>query len=285
MLNWSDYEVIVAIRETQTLSAAARRLGLNQSTVSRILKRIEMDLKHSIFSNDSGVYELTPEGEPYFHVGKVMEKAVSGLGQSLPSSSIVGTVRLTTIESLVGYLLHRLKSFKEQFPNISIELNGSNQNVNLSQRGFHAALRLHREEHSKSLLTKKVSEIGVSGYRKRIAPFSSDWIGYETSLASIPEEKWLRSKTKKRKQLLHVSSYITMETAVGQGLGTGLLPRFMGDQNPNLQCITGSRPVLTRPLWFVSHPEFRRDPAVQSFSNWLFKQLESDQTFLAGISQ
>jgi len=80
-----------------------------------------------------------------------------------------------------------------------------------------------------------------------------------------------------------VSSYVTMEPAIERGFGTGLLPRFIGDQNPTLQRITGDRPVLVRPLWFVSHPEYRREPAMQAFSKWLFQQLESDKSLLSGL--
>lgn len=283
MPNWSDYQIIVAIREAQTLSGAARRLELNQSTISRILKRIETNLKEPLFSRASGVYELTPEGEPYFRVGKEMERAISEFAHSRSSSSTQGTVRLTSVEALVKYLLIRLATFRERFPNIAVELNGSNQNVNLSQRQFHAALRLHREENSKSLLTKKVGEIGISGYRKRVGSASSEWIGYESTLASIPEEKWLRIQTKKRKPLLYVSSYVTMETAIEQGFGVGLLPRFIGDQNAALQRMTGEQPVLSRPLWFISHPEYRRDPAMEIFSKWLFQQISDDKSLLGGL--
>jgi DNA-binding transcriptional LysR family regulator len=282
VLKWNDFEIIISIQETQTLSSAARRLGLNQSTISRILKRIETELGHPVFSSESGLYELTPEGEPYFHVGKKMEGAASALQNLSPQSSIRGTVRLTTVEALVGYLLTRISGFSLEYPGISVELNGSNQNVSLSQRGFHAALRLHREENGRSLLTKKVGELAISGYQRRAGTPSSQWIGYEATLASIPEEKWLRMKTGKKKQSLHVSSYATMETAIAQGLGSGLLPRFMGDQNPELQRMTGNRSVLTRPVWFISYPESRRDPAVHSFSTWIFKQFEKDRLFLGG---
>lgn len=274
--------MIVSIHENRTLSAAARRLGLNQSTVSRILKRIESRLGLPLFLNASGTYELTSEGEAYFRTGKQMEQAVSELGMSRSDPAIQGTLRLTMIEALVGYLVGRIGEFNREFPRIRIELNGSNQNKSLPRREFHAALRLDREEAAKSLLIKKLGEFGISGYQRRGGTASSEWIGYESSLASIPEEKWLRSRAKTSGQRLRVSSYATMERAIALGLGTGLLPRFMGDLNPDLHRVTGDKPVLKRPIWFMTHPDFRQDPAMRSFSTWLFQLFEKDRSFLHG---
>lgn len=282
MLNWNDFEIIVAIRETKTLSAAARHLGLNQSTISRILKRIETDLGKQIFSTTSGYYEITPDGEPYLLVGKEMSNAVSSLQQSMPATSIQGTIRLTTIEALVEFLLSHISGFQREFPQIAIELNGSNQNVNLPQRSYHAALRLGRETKTKSMLMKKVGEIGISAYKKyNDQTASTHWIGYEASLSSIPEERWLRANTKTTKPRLHVSSYLTMESAIEQGLGIGLLPQFMGDRNQKLQRATGPKILLEREVWFISHPESRRDPAMECFSTWLFKLFEKNRSLFS----
>lgn len=284
MLNWNDFEILVAIREAKTLSGAARQLGLNQSTVSRILKRMEADLSMQIFSNASGAYEITPEGTPYLLVGKEMEKALAILKQSASPNTARGTVRLTTIEALVGFLLRHISSFHREFPHVTVELNGSNQNVNLPQRRFHAALRLGRETKAKTMLMRKIGDIGISAYRRRNdTKASMDWIGYEGSLSGIPEEKWLRSRTKKTKQRLNVSSYVTMEEAIEQGLGKGLIPQFMGDENPLLQRSSGSKPLLSREIWFISHPDSRKDLAMNCFSEWLFKLFKEERPRLASM--
>jgi DNA-binding transcriptional LysR family regulator len=272
VINWSDFEIIVAIEESKTLSSASRRLKVNQSTISRRLKRIEELLGYKIFSNTGAAYELTEEGRPYLHTGKIMEKSIIELEKFSPEAAVQGTIRISTVEALVGYLLTRIDSFRKDFPRIVIEFNASNENVYLPRRTFDAALRLSREESSKSLLTKKVGEISVSAYQKRNVEKPLQWIGYETSLSKIPEEKWLRSKTKGHKQNLRVSGYVAMEKALELGLGMGLLPHFMADTNPLLQKISGAGSVLTRPLWFVTHPDTRQTPAMQSFSKWLFNQ-------------
>ena len=112
MLNWSDFEIIVAIAETKTLSAAARKLGVNQSTISRGLKRMEDRLDEALFKNRHGFYELTPKGKPYFQTGKSMEKAVSKIEKESPKNLVKGTVRLSTVEALVGYLIDRISEFR-----------------------------------------------------------------------------------------------------------------------------------------------------------------------------
>jgi DNA-binding transcriptional LysR family regulator len=277
MLQWNDFAIIVAIQESKTLSAAARTLGLNQSTISRILKRIERDSGQQIFSNTSEGYTATSAGKAYYKTGKEMEMAALTLAKANPANEIQGVVRLSCVEAFVSYLLEKISSFQNQYPKITIELSGSNQNVNLPQRTFHAALRLGRESRSPSVLTKKIAEYGVSVYKARGHTERLNWIGYESTLSSIPEEKWLKRKTGKTRQSLHVSSYLTMEKAIEKGLGMGLLPDFMGSRNELVERLPSGKKALIREVWFVSHPESRRDPAMECFAPWLFKTFEEDR--------
>ena len=47
--DWSDLQVIMSIASETTLSGAARRLGVNQSTISRRLQAIEKKVNRPMF--------------------------------------------------------------------------------------------------------------------------------------------------------------------------------------------------------------------------------------------
>jgi DNA-binding transcriptional LysR family regulator len=293
MLDWSDFQIILAISRSGTLSDAARILKVSQSTISRALQRIETKTKQRIFFNLSGRYQITSEGSRFLKVAESFDEIVDEFSHGESQvAKVTGLVRITSIEAFIsGYFVAALPEFKKKFPDISFELNGSNERMNLLKRGYDLSLRLDRERTSGSLIQKKITEIGVAIYTRKALPgspgsqtnVSGAWLGYETALSEIPEEKWLRAKFKNHAPSLRVSSYVSMEKAIEEGLGVGLLPCFMGDRNPKIERANGSRAVLTRPIWLISHPEARRQPSVDCFVKWLTADLDSNKSALLGM--
>ena len=291
MLDWNDFRIVLAISRMGTLSGAARTLKVNQSTISRALQRIERQARFPLFLNLAGRYQITPEGTQFLDVSEQMDRIVTGVELSVVHFDSIEMIRLTSIESVVvSYLLPKLAEFKKRFPAVSFELNGSNETMNLLKRGYDVALRMDREKKAASLIQRKVSDVGVAAYAKldnkstarRIT--HADWIGYESALGAIPEEKWLRRKLKGRVPRLRVGSYVAMEKAIQSGFGTGLLPIFIGDKNPDLVKVSGNKPVLNRSLWLICHPEARRQPGVSEFVKWLVAEFARDKDELQGLA-
>lgn len=288
MLEWNDFQIILAIYRTGTLSDSARLLKVNQSTISRALQRIETKAKQRIFFNLAGRYQITSEGKRYITAAESFDKIAEEFSHGdSEASQVTGVVRLTSIEAFIsGYLVAALPAFNKKFPDIALELNGSNETMNLLKRGYDLSLRLEREKTAASLIQKKIADIGIAVYTHKslTSDKSSSWIGYETALAQIPEEKWLKANVKDQKFSIRVSSYLSMEKALEEGLGMGLLPCFLGDKNPRLQRTANARSVMNRSIWLISHPETRREPSVDSFVKWLTVDLENNKSKLLGLS-
>jgi DNA-binding transcriptional LysR family regulator len=283
-MEWNDLSIVLAIYRSKTLSGAARVLSVNQSTISRALQKIEAKNRKRLFYQSAGKYEITPDGRPYVVAASKIEETIESLNktnaESNPSET-EGRIRLTTIETLVTrYLVPRLGEFTRAFPRIEIELNGSDATANLNLRQFDAALRLGRVEKGESLMMKKLGEFGVAGYS--LSQSETRWLGYEARLSSIPEEKWLHRYCTKSPPLLRVSGYSAMHQAILQGLGAGLIPCFLGDETPRLKRVTGQKPILNRPIWFISHRESRNQQCLQIFARWLFEIFDRDRIDLLG---
>ena len=60
-----EMEVFVAVSETRSFSAAARRLKLSPSAVSKLVTRIEDRLGTRLLVRSTRTLQLTPEGEVY----------------------------------------------------------------------------------------------------------------------------------------------------------------------------------------------------------------------------
>ena len=62
-MDWNALQLVLAVSRTESLSAAARRLDIDQTTVSRRLKAIEADLGTALFSRIDGRLVPTETGE------------------------------------------------------------------------------------------------------------------------------------------------------------------------------------------------------------------------------
>ena len=133
-MNLSRYEVLTAVVETGSLTAAAARTGITQSAVSHCLAALEEELGFAILRRGRGGISLTDEGERLLPAVRDLLRSAERLQQT--ASSIrgleAGTVRIGAFTSVaVHWLPALLKKFQEDFPRVEFRLlNGDYHDVN-----------------------------------------------------------------------------------------------------------------------------------------------------------
>src|SRR6187402_3595408 len=137
MLDWSDFEVFLAVARAGTLSAAARLLKVDQSTVSRRLAALEASAGTRLFDRTPTGYLLTAPGEAMRGRVEDMETHAIAIERQLlgQDTSPTGQVRLAASDSFAAwFLVPRLAGLCSRYPGISVELVTGNQPVNLARR-------------------------------------------------------------------------------------------------------------------------------------------------------
>src|SRR5690348_11103151 len=105
-MDWSDLRHVLTVARAGTLAAAARRLGVNQTTVARRLKAAEHALGIRLFERRDGVLFPTAAGEAAIARAARVEQEVEALqGVRSGESTATGVVRLTTVPILANRLL------------------------------------------------------------------------------------------------------------------------------------------------------------------------------------
>ncbi len=133
-----------AVAKLANLRAAAEQLHLTHSAVSQQIKLLEDQLGFRLFDRRGRSIVLNGAGAALL---KSVEVALDQLedGQRAASAAASGTehrIRITLLPSFANrWLLPRLASWRERYPHIGIELNTSQQIVDLAREGLHAALR------------------------------------------------------------------------------------------------------------------------------------------------
>jgi DNA-binding transcriptional LysR family regulator len=294
-LDWENLRFFLELSRTGNLSEAARRLGVNHSTVARRIARLERDLGAPLFDRGPRGYDVTVQASKLIEHAERMEGEIDTLHRRLSGESVEleGNVRITTIDSIANYLLMpALPRFRTQYPMIDIELVSSNMELNLSRREADMALRLGRPSDG-GLVARKLADIPyflygaknlVSSLKvKTLADLNAQsFIGYDNSLLPVAQETWLDQALKGRRVVFRSNTLRPSVTAARMGLGLVMLAAFVGDQDPELARVPIREIMPPRELCLLVHSDLRRAPRIRATLDFIVDLVEQKRDVLNG---
>jgi DNA-binding transcriptional LysR family regulator len=293
-MNWEDIRFFLAIQRGRTLSAAARQLGVNQTTVARRLAALERDLGTRLFDRVDRNHVATSAGESLLaHAERVEEEALA-LEHAVNdgNSALSGAVRLTAVPSfVVNFLLPCLGQFRRRYPDILLELIDASGNLSLTQREADIAIRLARPDAGGTrVLVRKMADMGYAVYgaksllngRSSLELTHLPWVIYDDSFAHLPEAQWFVRNIKGVEPVLRTNDDVALDAAVRQGLGVGVLACYMADHDKAFVRLSGPSPLFSREIWLLVHRELRRVARVQALVDWLSETLAAKRAILSG---
>jgi DNA-binding transcriptional LysR family regulator len=269
-MEWSDLRHVLAIARAGTLSAAARRLRVNQTTVSRRLAAAERALKARLFDRRDGAFIPTKAGEAVLARAASVEAEMQAIETGLAGGDAVvaGRVRLTAVPILVNRLLiPALPRLHAAHPHLQLELIAEPRNLRLTRREADIALRLARPE-SGDALARRLGRLDYAVYAPAGRGAELPWITYEEGLAHLPQARWIAAAARADEiGPVLVNDAEAIREAIATGLGKSLLPCFAGDADTRLRCV--GRPVLFREIWLLVHRELRAQARIAAVIDWL----------------
>ena len=108
-LDWNDLRYILCLSRTGRIAGAARKLGVNETTVARRIARVERLLGIRIFERDARVLRPTDSGQIVIRRAERIELDVDAIKDGVTSadSIAVGKVRVTAVP-LPGLVLEHI---------------------------------------------------------------------------------------------------------------------------------------------------------------------------------
>ena len=123
MLHPDLLQTCIAVAESRSFTLAAQRLGLQQSTVSQHVKRVEDALGSKFFARDTHVVALTPEGDALVAFARQVLEANGRLDRFFAGSELRGHLRFGASEDFVqGGLEDVLAVFGQRHSSVDLEL-------------------------------------------------------------------------------------------------------------------------------------------------------------------
>jgi DNA-binding transcriptional LysR family regulator len=159
-MEWDDLRFVLAVARAGTLAGAARRLGVNQTTVARRLSAAEASLGTKLYQRADGALQPTKAGMAAIDRAARIEQDIETLARdaSPVDGGPAGLVRVTAVPLLVNHLLvPEVRSLAAKSPRLRVELIAEARNLSLTRREADVALRLARPEAGGSHLTRRAS--------------------------------------------------------------------------------------------------------------------------------
>jgi len=295
MFSWDDARYFLEVQRAGSLSAAGRRLRVNQSTVGRRLAALEATLGARLFERTPDGYVLTVAGETFLPRAERMEEEGLAAVREVAGHEVrlAGTVRLTSPETFGSrFLASRLAGFQRRYPDIHLELVADNRALSLSRREADVALRLARPVQP-LLVTRQLAEVAsalyasesyLSEHGKPRPPDLSGHrlIGFDETFQPEAEMRWLARNARGAREVFKSNSPQAQLEAAASGLGLALLPCYLADPVPGLVRLLPASKGVVRGLWLVLHQDLRHVPRVRALADFLTDLLQGQQPLLRG---
>src|SRR5690606_10293205 len=137
MFDWDDLRHLIAVSRQGSTLAAAKTLGVNQSTVHRRLLELEKAIGLTLMKRHPSGYRLTELGEALIDHVLAVETAVRTLEQQIRALKLdlKGVVRLTCPEPTVPRIAATglLDRFHERYPGLRVEFVTSDRYLDLGR--------------------------------------------------------------------------------------------------------------------------------------------------------
>ena len=161
MDKFSEIQTFVNVVEAGSLSAAADRMAVAKSAVSRRLAELESRLGAQLLQRTTRSIKLTESGRR-FH--ESCQRILADLEESehtvaTEHATISGAIRVAAPLSFgIHHLSPVLNNFQQVHPEVSLELNLDDRQINLLEAGFDLGLRIGKLEDS-SLIARRLAPI------------------------------------------------------------------------------------------------------------------------------
>ena len=141
----ASLKTIILVQTQGSLAGAARILDVDPSAVSRTVATVEAELGIRLFQRTTRRLTITDEGQSYLQrIAPLLEEFDAAQEEARGQrAEPKGLLRVTASVAFSDQMIvPLLPTFRQQFPNIMVELQSSDTNLDLVENGIDLAIRL-----------------------------------------------------------------------------------------------------------------------------------------------
>jgi DNA-binding transcriptional LysR family regulator len=293
-LDWNAARAFCATADAGSLSAAARKLGLTQPTMSRQVAALEAGLGVTLFERVGKRLVLTETGRGLLEYARTMAAAADAMALAAEgrSQDVTGRVVISATDAFSAYLLPEIiEHVRASAPQITIVVNATDSLSDLRRREADIAIR-HVRPTEPELIGRLVAEMTAEFYAadywvaRHGLPRTVADIGKIDLLGFEPVEQFVEhlgragiAITADQCRIVSANA-VTLWEMTRRGLGVGLMLRECAERMPGLVRLPGV-PGIPVPVWLVTHRELHTSRRVRVVFDVIAEQLSRRSTAVA----
>ena len=282
VFDWNDLPSFLAVARSGRLTAAAQRLQIDHSTLSRRITALEHALKAKLFDRSPSGYTLTEQGRRLLPTAEEMERLALAAQESVggTAASVEGQVRIGAPEGFGSYFLApRIAALKAVHPDLVVQLVAATAVFSLSKRDADVVISVSRPPAGRLIVSKLTDyDLGLyatpayleanSAIRSAADLGAHSFVSYIGELLHFPELDFLQHVAPDGATSVESSNLLAQLRATLAGAGLCVLPAFLAGEEKGLVRVLPDEVSLTRSLWLIVHQdlaELARIKAVMRF--------------------
>ncbi len=290
-MDWGKLKTFHYAAETGSLTAAAEKLGVSQSAVSRQIAALEESMGVPLFQRHARGLLLTGPGMALRDFTREMSAAAVIAESTLKDAreKVIGELKVTAPVAFGStWLAPRLVHFTDAFPETRVQLLLDDREYDLLKLEAECAVRLWAATHA-DLIQRKILSVHVSLYAapaylaKHGAPKTLDdldqhrIIAYQTNAPTgMRDLDWAlragREDARPRTPALELNNVYGMLRAVESGFGIASLPDYMARGAPGLVKVLPDLHGPNFEVYFIYPSDLKRSKRIAAFRQFLIEQ-------------
>ena len=293
--DWDDLRFFLAVAGGGSLSAAARELNVNTTTVLRRIASLEEALAARLFERLRSGYTLTQDGARLLQALEPVDQRLSSLARDFQASGAYrGVVKLGASEIIAGFLLGpAMGRLRAQLPEVAVSVlaepglsgPGTAPRVFNTLRDVDIALRLARPTQG-DMLVRRIGDVAYGLYATPtyIEKFGAVPMGGQLKghrIIGFAEDErplgplwWLSRAERDGDVVMRATSATVRANAVLTGDALTALPCFYADNNDGLVRVAGPDLVGSLELWLLTRNDLARLAHVRAVMDFLIDEVK-----------
>lgn len=294
-MDWDKLKSFHAAAEAGSLTAAADRLSISQSALSRQIAALEESLGAALFQRHSRGLILTEAGRLLLRTTREMAASAAAAESVLRDARErpEGDLRVVAPTAFgASWLAPRLPNFARTYPLVRLRIRLEDREVDVAHFESEVAITLWPASNDSLIERKFLSfTVGLYAAPEYIAreglPTTPEALDQHRLIAyGAPDEGPLRAlewalffgrdeKEPLREANLTVNNVLAMLRACDAGLGIATLPDYVAVDNPHLVRLFADMPQPSYDVYFQYPQELRGSQRVEAFRRFLMDESRS----------
>ena len=295
MFAWDDIRVFLALYRERTTGRAATDVGTSQPTVVRRLAALEESIGLILFDRHSGGLTPTQAADRLYAAAERVERGICEFTSEVDSLTESGLklVRMTLLDHFEQLMVPLLRSFRERWPMVHVELLPSDRVYDLERSEADIAVRGRVSPSSEELVTRALPPCGFSVYASAHSapderPASLEEVaGHPLAMldgapAQLPIYAWLASLIEPGVVAPRCSSFRALASTIASGAAICALPCTMGDSHPMLVRCFEPPEQFDVPIYLIARRTILRRPPARDLFDATYDYFMQRPSLLTG---